>query len=553
MIEFKRVLETKCISSLEKVFPDEELSCKSFHKASALINETYSFQVAFRNNQSLFNQILIEVESELRDLITLRFVGLAPSELPIYHDHDDDMLRVTPGLYPDPLYPIQDEGLVGLPNQWRSIWVTVYLNEQVPAGIHNIKIAFKMKNGQHLGEETFKLDVIPVSLPEQKLIHTEWFHADSLALEYDVEVFSDKHWEWMDKYIHTAAKHGMNMIYTPLFTPPLDTEVGGERLTVQLIDIKKMDTHYEFDFSKLKDWIVMCKKHGIKYYEFSHFFTQWGAKHAPKIIVNINDKKHQIFGWDTDAAGEEYSQFLSQFLPQLVEFIKEQNLEDYVYFHISDEPTLEYIESYQKASAIVHKYLANFPIMDALSDYEFYERGYMKRPIPANDHIEPFIENKVDDLWVYYCCAQYKDVSNRFFAFSSARNRVIGLQLFKYDIKGFLHWGYNFWLTQYAKKRINPYENTDGGYAFASGDAFLVYPGEEGPVESIRLEVFYEALQDLRALELLEDKIGKERVIKFLEKELEQPITFKQYPRETEWLLKKREAINSFIVKEYIQ
>ncbi|WP_246367172.1 DUF4091 domain-containing protein [Paraliobacillus salinarum] len=551
MVEINRILETKCISSLEKVFPDEELTCSSFNEASALLNETYSFQVAYRNKQSLFDQISIEIESELQDLITLRSVGLVPSELPCYADHDDNILRKTPGLYPDPLYPIEENGLVGLPNQWRSVWITVNLNEKATPGTHNIKIVFKMKDGQPLAEEVFKLNVIPVSLPEQKLIHTEWFHADCLAIEYNVEVFSEKHWEWMDKYIQTAAKHGMNMIYTPLFTPPLDTEIGGERLTVQLIGVNKVGKNYEFNFSQLKNWIKMCKKHGIKYFEFSHLFTQWGAKHAPKIIASENDVESKIFGWETDATGEEYSKFLSEFLPQLVSFIKEQDLEDYVYFHVSDEPTLEHLDSYQKASAIIHKHLADFPIMDALSDYEFYEKGYVKHPIPANDHIESFIENKVNDLWTYYCCVQYKDVSNRFFNFPSSRNRVLGLQLYKFDVKGFLHWGYNFWLTQYSKKVINPFENTDAGYAFASGDAFLVYPGDNGPIESIRLEVFYEALQDLRALKLLEKKIGKERVISHLEKEIEHPITFKQYPGESEWLLKKREQINSLIAKEF--
>lgn len=233
-----------------------------------------------------------------------------------------------------------------------------------------------------------------------------------------------------------------------------------------------------------------------------------------------------------------------------MEFIKEQNLEENVYFHVSDEPTINHLDSYQKASAIIHKYLADFPIMDALSDYEFYEKGYVKHPIPANDHIEQFIENQKDDLWTYYCCVQYKEVSNRFFAFPSARNRIIGIQLYKYDVKGFLHWGYNFWFTQYSKKVINPFVNTDAGHAFASGDSFLVYPGEDGPIESIRLEVFYDALQDLRALQLLEEKLDKQDIINLLEEE-NNVITFSNYPQESEWLLQKREAINALIAKHF--
>ncbi|MBO1913972.1 hypothetical protein J4G37_55305, partial [Microvirga sp. 3-52] len=116
----------------------------------------------------------------------------------------------------------------------------------------------------------------------------------------------------------------------------------------------------------------------------------------------------------------------SLFLPELVHFIEENNLHDRVYFHVSDEPNLDNIESYQSASNHMNKYLSKYPIIDALSDYEFYERGFVEKPIPATNHIEPFLENEVPDLWTYNCCAQYIDVSNRFFTFPSARNRIIG-------------------------------------------------------------------------------------------------------------------------------
>jgi hypothetical protein len=59
--------------------------------------------------------------------------------------------------------------------------------------------------------------------------------------------------------------------------------------------------------------------------------------------------------------------------------------------------------------------------------------------------------------------------------------------LYKFDIKGFLQWDYNFWSSQYSRCPISPYIVTDAGHDFPSGDAFLVYPGEEGPVESFEL------------------------------------------------------------------
>ena len=132
----------------------------------------------------------------------------------------------------------------------------------------------------------------------------------------------------------------------------------------------------------------------------------------------------------------------------------------------------------------------------------------------------------------------------------SARNRILGIQLYKFDIVGFLQWGYNFWYSQYSRYPIDPFKVTDAGYAFPSGDAFIVYPGEDGrPLESLRLKVFYEAIQDLRALRLLEELIGREAVMEMLEEDVDEPITFKRYPTDAEWLLNKREQINRKIAE----
>lgn len=542
-------LETKCLSSLVKVFPDEELKNSTIKKGTALRNEAYSFQIAFRSKK-LMKGVHVRIVSALHAWVLLRTVGLVPSELPCYPDRDTKILRSTPGLYPDPLYPLEPaEGVTIVPEQWRAIWLTVELNEKVNAGLYPIEVRFESATGELLGVEMFELEVIPALLPKQKLIHTEWFHTDCIATYYELDIFSEKHWGRIDQFIQTAVKHGINMILTPLFTPPLDTKVGGERPTVQLIGVEKNGEHYSFNFDQLLRWVQLCLDRGVEYFEFSHLFTQWGAQHAPKIIAKENGELKKIFGWDTAAAGEEYKRFLDTFLPELVQFIKKHNLEKRSYFHVSDEPNIKHLESYRSACEIVSRHLKEFPMIDALSDYDFYEKGLVKNPIPANNHIQPFLDHQVPNLWTYYCCGQGKEVSNRFFNMPSARNRILGFQLYKFDIVGFLHWGYNFYYAQYSVKPINPFLITDAVYAFPSGDAFIVYPGANGPIESIRLEVFYEALQDLRALQLLELFVGKSQVVEWLEEGLSKKITFGEYPLDAEWLLMKREFINHKIAE----
>lgn len=542
------MFETRCVHSLIKVFADEPFDVQPFHKASALHNETYSFQVAYRADQILKN-VQARIVSDIADSVTIRAVGLVPSEFPMYPDHDKNVLRVTPGLYPDPLFPLQKDGLSCPPEQWRSIWITVEAKETMEPGVHPIKVVLETEAGEQLGSEIFELEIIPVTLPAQRLIHTEWFHSDCIATFYGIPVFGEEHWVRIEQFVQTATRHGINMLLTPLFTPPLDTRIGGERPTVQLVDIEKTGDSYRFGFEKLQRWVEMALLNGIEYFEFNHLFTQWGALHAPKIVATVDGQFMQIFGWDTDAGGNEYRHFLSQFLPELVQFIKQNSLEKRSYFHVSDEPSMSNMGSYRKARELIEEFLSEFPIMDALSDYAFYEQGLVENPIPANNHIGPFLENNVADLWTYYCYMQYQEVSNRFFVFPSARNRIIGLQFYKFRIAGFLQWGYNFWNTQYSIKAIDPYRVTDAGFSFPSGDAFVVYPGEEGPIESLRLEVFYEALQDLRALELLESKIGRDNVLALLEEGLDQPITFSEYPVDADWLLEKRELVNRKITE----
>lgn len=549
------IFEMRSLSSLSKVFADTELLDSKINSGTALWNEVYSFQVAYRSN-SLLRYLNISVESELEPYITVRSVGLSPSDMPTFAQSDDDYIRKTPGMYPDILYPLK-EGVHAVPNQWRSIWVTVALPSKAEADSaekavsYDIKLSFADSSSNHLGEEQFTLEVLPAELPAQQLLHTEWFHTDCIATQYGVDVFSEEHWALIEKYVSNAASHGVNLLLTPLFTPPLDTAVGSERPTVQLIGVEQIGEHtYRFSFDKLERWLAMCQRAGIENYEFSHLFTQWGATHAPKIVAEVNGEEKRIFGWETDAAGEAYGAFLDQFLPELVAFIHKHDLEKHVYFHVSDEPILAHQDSYRKASEILKLHLGSFTFLDALSDFEFYKNGLVDLPIPANDHIDPFIEQQVEPLWTYYCCAQSREVSNRFFSMPSYRNRVIGAQLYKFNAKGFLHWGFNFWYSQYSAKQIDPFQVTDADCGFPSGDAFVVYPGSDGPLDSLRWEVFYEGLQDMRALQLLEQLIGREKALEVLEQDLAEPITFKQYPRSIDWLLQVRHRINAAIAED---
>ncbi|MBR4073177.1 MAG: DUF4091 domain-containing protein, partial [Clostridia bacterium] len=455
----------------------------------------------------------VRVESALKDFIKIFKIEQVPAKFPVNLTcYDDNYLRTKAGLYPDLLTPVYENTRVTVAGDLNSLFIEVDLDGTVTAGDYPIKISFiNEENGEKVQETEVTLTVIDALLPETDFKYTQWFHADCLQSYYCTESFDERHWQIIENFLKTAVRNGINTVLTPVFTPPLDTAVDWERPTTQLVGVEIANGKYTFNFDKLNRWVDMCDRIGVKYFEISHFFTQWGARHAPKIIATVDGEEKRIFGWDTESAGEEYAEFLRAFVPELLSFMKSKNNADKrCLFHISDEPYETHLEYYQKARNIVAPLLDGYTIMDALSEYEFYKRGIIDNPIPANEFIEPFIENNVPNLWTYYCCSQAKEVSNRFISMPSYRNRIIGVQFYKFNIAGFLHWGYNFYYNRHSKELINPYLITDADYFGASGDPFAVYPANDGTAyESLRLVVFYDALQDLRRLKLLESLYGR--------------------------------------------
>ena len=75
------------------------------------------------------------------------------------------------------------------------------------------------------------------------------------------------------------------------------------------------------------------------------------------------------------------------------------------------------------------------------------------------------------------------------------------------------------------------YLTTSADGAFASGDAYIVYPGQGCVYPSIRGEITYQAIQDMRLCQALEERIGRDAVVSLIDKTAGRPLTFEEYPK----------------------
>ena len=142
--------------------------------------------------------------------------------------------------------------------------------------------------------------------------------------------------------------------------------------------------------------------------------------------------------------------------------------------------------------------------MDALSDIRLAREGLVDMPIPSISVTKQFVEAGIPS-WTYLCCAPRGRYLNRLLDTPLAKVRMSGWLFYRFGVEGFLHWGYNYWYKHQTQEMIDPFTVTDGlawpGWAF--GDTFVVYPGADGPIDSIRWEVFAESLQDYALLQTL--------------------------------------------------
>jgi hypothetical protein len=122
-----------------------------------------------------------------------------------------------------------------------------------------------------------------------------------------------------------------------------------------------------------------------------------------------------------------------------------------------------------------------------------------------------------DEIWVYTSLAPRGGWCNLLLNHTGLEHRILFWQLYADPaVSGFLYWHSTYWdrvddpwTDQATVKHLDP-----GVW----GDGSLFYPGPEGPVPSIRLELIRAGLQDYELLKMAEAAFGREDVMKEVEK-----------------------------------
>jgi hypothetical protein len=522
-------------TSLKRVYPASKPETQMTMHVLAARNGRVSFQACIQNHGTHVVDAICMV-SDADDLQPqIRRVGYVP--MPHFTTDTEaselDGVGMLPGLVPDPLYPT-NAAAVG-PEESQPFWITLHIPADATPGERVVKVRL-------LSEESKLVAVMPVTLeispfviqPRHDFPVTHWWRGEAIWDWYKTGMFDERWWELTKTYLEDMYAHGSDTVYVPIFFMRRETF----HRPCQLLTVNNPTPgQYEFDFARVKRFLDMAKGIGFKKFEWTHLWIYWGVENAMRVYKGDGGKMEMIWPPETKAMSETCLTFLNQFLPAFHDFLVKENVLADSYFHLSDEPgSGAQVENYKLARQFLHRTAPWMKVMDALSDVRYGREGLTDMPIPLVSAAQPYIDEKIPH-WVYFCCVPHGPWINRFFDTPLPKVRMSGWLFYRLGAKGFLHWGFNYWHKMEQEQLADPFRDATAGAwpNIPSGDPFMVYPGEDGPIDSIRWEVFAESLQDYAILQTAGIKP---------EDPMLAPIkSYADFPKSEEWIDKTVERI----------
>ena len=526
------------LATLERYYPRDTRRSSDDPRLDLALNERGSFQLVMRDPDTERQPVIVQATGPEGWGVRVRRVGYVPVRhlnTPVLRDPlETDGLDQVPGYVPDPLF---DEDAVMLRNgETHAFWISVTPPEGARVGDYAIDVTAHGPIGDTLATHRLIVTLHNLRLePRRGFNITHQFSADGLLDWYRTDGFDERFWSLTRAYMQDMVAHEQNTILVPHFTVPMD----GVKTPTQLVRVETVAPgEYRFDWSDVRRYVRLAIEVGLDHFEWAHFFGQWGAQFALRIYEGQGRDERLLWPADTPATGEPYRRFLAQYLPQFKAFLEEEGILDRSLFHISDEPHGDQITQYRLAREMIRELAPWIRTMDALTDIRFGREGVVDMPIPSTETALDFVREGIP-AYCYYCCGPRGAFIQRLLDTPLPKIAMHGLLFYRWPFQGFLHWGYNYWYESQTRHLIDPFCEQDGlasdrgGWAY--GDTFQVYPGPDGPIDSVRWEVVGESLQDYRLLQTL--GIDRDDPL------LAEIVSFEQFPKRRDWRLALRKAL----------
>ena len=138
------------------------------------------------------------------------------------------------------------------------VWVTIHVPKTALPGTYTGRLNVRADDEQPVNVPV-EIEVVGWTLPDTQDYRT-WIELvqspDTLAVEYDVSLWSDQHWDHIGHAMELIGRTSSRSVYVPLIA---QSNYGNAESMVRWID--KGEGNFEFDFSIMERYLDTAEKH----------------------------------------------------------------------------------------------------------------------------------------------------------------------------------------------------------------------------------------------------------------------------------------------------
>lgn len=492
-------------SSLAKVFLDDRWEANGPPTLKAELRaargEAESFQIVVQAKDVPLHNVRLTVHDFVHeqnaarippDNVKIYRVGYIPVYVPSHFEGPT-------GLFPDPLFPTDKVNIA--PNALQPFWVTVQVPRRIPAGKYRAAAELTAQDTDAV-EFTVELEVYDFSLPLTPTMKTDFRFSPRHAMEGAKARGGNPSPERLGKaYLDEALSHRITLRDLVHFPEP-----GAE----------------SYD-SRLREYEPFLKE-----------VWQRGAScfALPPALL------------DTPPAAQAAEAFAARL-----------GLTQRVFVQVADEPeppawpkVAEALSRWKQLAPSIPTLVSTYGLAPYLPDQASIWLVHLPLMDTVNNQVVLDRIAQGQEVWCYVNDAPARPYANFFVDFAGIEHRIFFWQAWLLGMKGIHYWSVNYLdpKRDFVRQGIHDAVPTNG-------DGILLYPGTEGPIPSVRLEILRDGLEDCDYLSLLREYVKRytrERGTDDLTRQAEAALNLSplvpnlvSFTRKDEEILRKREEI----------
>ena len=417
--------------------------------------------------------------------------------------------------------PLLEEESVDVPaNLAQPVWITLKVPRNAVPGLYNGKFTLSAASG---GQADFdvSVEVLPAVLPEPPdwTFHLNlWQSPTPVAHAHKVKLWSEKHWQILERYAENFAAHGMKAIMTHIIHDPWDSVRGFADDT--MVEWKYPGEpgpgnadKFEWDFTAFDRYVELMMKAGVKRSIDLYALVMGPGGTLKADILYLDTITGEYRTAEMKVGDPLWRECWSAFLPVLRKHLKEKGWFDKAVLGFDEKPEnvmrviFDFIASeapdFKVASSggypgDEHKWADE--IVFHIREFQDRNRWLEIEPVVRRMHREKY-------RYVTFYTACRPHYPNTFIFSSLRETRLLPWLAWKYGFDGYIRWAVNLFPEDPWNQPM---------FTWPSGDMFFIWPGKEGPLDSMRWELLRQGIQDYEALRIareLAEKAGRDDLL----------------------------------------